>query len=105
MSKDCNSFEIAKRKKARGAVLGLLDDNYPRTISYIVMERLMADTGTAQAHELEGIVRYLQDKGYISVTVPEEPELKPLRNGIIELRAHGIDLLEGSIPEDPGVDF
>jgi hypothetical protein len=105
MIKDRNSLEITKRKKARGALMGLLDDSYPTSISYVVMERLLVDAGSAQAHELEGIVKYLIDKDYIRVFVPEEPELRPLRNGIIELRAHGKDLLEGSIPDDPGVDF
>lgn len=100
-----SNVEITKRKKARGAVMGLLGDSYPSGVAYTVMERILADAGKAQPHELAGIVKYLQDKDYINVTVPEEPELKPLSNGIIELRAHGIDLMEGSLPDDPGVIF
>lgn len=98
-----SGLEVTRRKQARGAVLGLLDDSYPTGIAYMVLERLLADAGKAQAHELPGIMRYLEDKGYIAITVPEEPTLKPLGNGVVELRAHGMDLLEGSIPEDPGV--
>ena len=48
-------------------------------------------------------LNYQEDKGYIEVTLPEEPSLKPLQNGIVELSAHGVDLLEGSIPDDPGI--
>lgn len=105
MSNDRNSLEITKRKKARGALLGMLEENYPIGVGYTVIERLLVDTGVAMAHDLPRLVKYLEDKGYISVSVPEEPELKPLQNSILTLRAHGIDLLEGSIPDDPGVDF
>lgn len=98
-----NDMEIIKRKKARGALLGLLDENYPTGVAYVVMERMLVDTGKAQAHELPGIIAYLVDKEYITVTILEEPELKPLMNGILTLRAHGKDLLENSIPDDPGI--
>ena len=105
MNRDMNNLENTKRKKARGAVLGLLEESYPTGVAYTVMERILADAGKARAHELPGIIRYLEDKAYIKVSVPEEPELKPLTNGVIDLRAHGVDLLEGSIPEDPGIIF
>lgn len=103
--KNDTALEITRRKKARGAVLGLLDESYPTGVAYTVMERILADAGKARPHELPGIVKYLEDKQYIAVTVPEEPELKPLANGVIELRAHGIDLMENSIPDDPGIIF
>ncbi len=98
-----DNISVAKRKEARGAVLGLLEEGYPTGVSYQVMERILHSTAKCQPHELPGVVRYLEDKKYIQVTLPEEPSLKPLQNGIVELSAHGIDLLEGSIPEDPGI--
>ena len=52
---------------------------------------------------MPGVIKYLEDKQYIEVSLPEEPSLKPLQNGIVELSAHGVDLLEGSIPDDPGI--
>ena len=106
MSNDRNSLEITKRKKARGALLGLLADSYPIGIIFNVMERLLSESGTAQAHDLPRLVEYLKDKKYIIVTVPEEPDVRPLPpKTLLELSAHGVDLLEGSIPDDPGVDF
>ncbi len=103
--KDRSSLEIAKQKKARGATLGLLSDAYPQALSYVVIERLLVDAGAAQAHDMPRVIAYLQDKAYIVVTVPEEPDIQPMKNAVIRLCAHGIDLLEGSIPEDTGVDF
>ena len=106
MSNDRNSLEITKRKKARGAMLGLLAESYPTGIASGVMERLLAEAGISQAHELPRLVEYLKDKKYIIVSVPEEPDVRPLPpNTLLELSAHGVDLLEGSIPDDPGVDF
>lgn len=100
---DKDNVAIVKRKKARGTVLGLLDESYPTGVAYAVMERVLNATGKCQSHELPGIVKYLQDKQYVNVLALEEPELKPLLSSVIELTAHGVDLLEGSLPEDPGI--
>lgn len=103
MDDNKRNITVENRRRARGALLCLLEDSYPTGVGYQSLERVLSAGAKCQPHELEGITRYLEDKGYIKVCVPEEPSLKPLQNSIIELRAHGIDLLEGSIPEDPGV--
>ena len=103
MADNKDTIAINRRRSARGAVLGLLEESYPTGVAYRVMERILHSGSKCQPHELPGILRYLEDKGYIKITVPEEPTLRPLDNSIVELSAHGIDLLEGSIPEDPGV--
>lgn len=96
---------VVKRKKARGAVLGLLADSYPVGMAYTVLERVLSDANKAQPQDLPGLIQYLEDKHYITVVLPEEPELKPLMGGVVKLSAHGVDLLEESLPEDPGVIF
>lgn len=98
-----DNITIAKRREARGAVLGLLEESYPNGVSYQVIERILHSSAKCAPHELPGIVRYLEDKQYVEVKVPEEPSIKPLGNSIVELSAHGVDLLEGSIQEDPGI--
>jgi DNA-binding PadR family transcriptional regulator len=105
MADNKDNIAINRRRGARGAVLGLLEEGYPDGVAFQVIERILHTGGKCQAHELPGILRYLEDKGYIKITVPEEPSIKPLEKSIVELSAHGIDLLEGSIPEDPGVDI
>ena len=100
---DKDNLMIGKRRSARGAVLGLLEEGYPIGVAYEVMERILHTGGKCQPHELPGILRYLEDKRYIKITTPEEPTIRPLENSIVELSAHGIDLLEGSLPDDPGV--
>lgn len=103
MMPDKDTITINKRRSARGAVLGLLEESYPTGVAYEVMERILHTAAKCQPHELPGILRYLEDKTYIKISVPEEPSLKPLDNSIVELSAHGIDLLEGSVPDDPGI--
>jgi len=103
MANNQDNITIAKRKEARGAVLGLLEEGYPNGVSYQTMERILHSSAKCQPHELPGVIKYLEDKQYIEVSLPEEPSLKPLQNGIVELSAHGVDLLEGSIPDDPGI--
>jgi len=100
-----DEMAIAHKKQARGAVLGLLEESYPVGVAYTVLTRVLTSCGKCQAHELPAIVQYLKDKGYIRVKTPEEPELKPLDNSVIDLAAHGVDLLEGSVDEDPGILF
>lgn len=100
-----DNITINKRRSARGAVLGLLEEGYPEGVAYQVMERILHTGAKCQPHELPGILRYLEDKRYIKIIVPEEPSIKPLEKSIVELSAHGIDLLEGSIPDDPGIEI
>lgn len=103
MADNKDNIMINKRRDARGAVLGLLEESYPTGISYQVMERILHSSAKCQQHELPGILRYMEDKRYIKLILPEEPTLKPLQDSIVELSAHGVDLLEGSIPDDPGI--
>ena len=103
MDENKKNLAIEHRRGARGAVLGLLEESYPIGVAYQSLERILNTSAKCQPHELPGIVKYLEDKDYIEVSTPEEPTLKPLQNSIIELSAHGVDLLEGSIPEDPGI--
>jgi hypothetical protein len=96
---------IVHKKQARGAVLGLLEESYPIGVAYTTLMRVLVSAGKCHTHELPAVIRYLEDKGYIRVQTPEEPELKPLDNSVIDLAAHGVDLLEGSVDEDPGILF
>ena len=96
---------IAAKKQARGAVLSMLEDSYPTGLAYRSLEHVMAATGKCQSHELPGIIKSLDVKVYIHVIMAEEPQLNPLANSIIELAAHGVDLLEGSITDDVGIIF
>ena len=73
-----DNITINKRRGARGAVLGLLEENYPTGIAYRVLERVLLSGAKCQPHELPGILTYLEDKGYIKISVPEEPSIKPV---------------------------
>lgn len=99
------STAVIKKKKCRGAVMGALEDNYPHNIAYTVLERVMADAQGAQPHELPAIIAYLEDKKYIRVIRPDEPQVKPLAGSSLVLTAHGIDLMEETLPEDNGIIF
>lgn len=102
---DKDTTTIIRRKKGRGQVMCMLDNTYPNPVAYGVMERLLAEDQMVPPHELPGIITYLEDKRYIRVDKPDEPQLRPLQGAILELTAHGKDLLEGSLPEDVGILF
>lgn len=100
---DKDNLAIINRKRARGAILGALDNSYPTQVAYRSMENALAASNICQRHELPGLLRYLEDKEYIRITTPEEPELRPLENCLLALSARGVDLLEGTLPEDLGI--
>ena len=88
---------IIDRKRERGTILTLLESCYPESGAYQTLLHMI------RSDSLAASIKYLQGKGYIEVSVPEEPNLHPLESSIITLSAHGVDLLEGSIAEDPGI--
>ena len=96
---------ILRRKKARGAVLGMLDENYPTGIEYTVLERILVSAGKCQSFELQGILKYLADKQYLYIHKPEEPTIKLYEGSFVELSAHGKDLVEKSLDDDPGIEL
>ncbi|MHC1762139.1 MAG: hypothetical protein AB9917_22015 [Negativicutes bacterium] len=97
------SVKQHESKEIRGRILKALDLEYPRAMSLQMLgyalqsARYNCDPDQIRAH-----LAYLEQKGYVFA---EDVGLKDLnlRRNMISLTAKGKDLVEGNIPDDPGV--
>lgn len=87
----------------RGRVLKIADKAYGRGgVSNEVIALTLSDMYlSSSSGVLRGHCEYLRDKGYVEIE-----EIKDDLGGgyIVNLTAKGVDLLEGNIPADPGVE-
>ncbi|GBF34130.1 hypothetical protein DCCM_3242 [Desulfocucumis palustris] len=94
---------ISQSKELRGFVLNMCKVNYPHGCS----EQLIQTTAEQNQFDVStgliaGHIEYLEEKGYVRVDEIKNNRLKIVRK-MVYITAKGIDLLEGNIPEDPGV--
>ena len=90
-------------REIRGRILKILKLNYPQQTG----DRLIADILIdAQYQTTPAVVEthliYLREKGYIAL---EEVECLGVSRKLAKLLPKGIDLIEGNIPPDVGVDL
>ena len=98
-----NEMKAAENRQIRGAILEALRTNYPCMISEKQVITWLEQLGYT-AYNIKEYLEYLSDKGYISSEVKQIRSYRQ-ENTMVKLTAHGIDLMEGSIPEDPGIEF
>jgi DNA-binding PadR family transcriptional regulator len=88
-------------REFRGYILSMCKTNYPYGCSKELIGQAAADMAFAfSPAEISGHIEYMREKGYVRVE-----ELQSGRNvrEIVKITAKGIDLLNGHIPEDPGI--
>lgn len=90
-------------RELRGFILTMCRHNYPHGCS----DRLIAVTlGENQFSSSPALLRahleYLEEKGYVRLEEIRDSHLGVSRV-LVYITAKGIDLLEGSIPPDPGI--
>lgn len=87
----------------RGRVLKIADKAFGRGgVSNEVIALTLSDMRlSSSSGVLRGHCEYLRDKEYIEIE-----EIDPKHGGgyIVNLTAKGVDLIEGNIPSDPGVE-
>lgn len=97
------SVQQYEDKEIRGRVLKALDFEFPRAMSFQMIgyalqsARYQCTPGQIQAH-----LAYLEQKGYVRMENVGLEDLA-LRRDMATLTAQGKDLVEGNIPDDPGV--
>lgn len=89
-------------RELRGRILKILEASYP----FPAGDRLIADILSDARYccspaEVKTHLAYLAEKGYLETEDVETAELGS--RTMVRLTANGKDLLEGSIPSDPGV--
>lgn len=98
-----SNLELYEARIARGHVLKVLKTAYPEPASVELLELALNDRHCPTSPAvIQGYAQYLADKGYVTVSEVGSEELG-LSRILVKLTPKGIDLLEGTIPKDPGV--
>jgi hypothetical protein len=90
-----------KQTILRGKILALLKKVYPDGVDEITVISVLY-----QYHKTEDIhasLEYVVDKGYVEKREHPHPFIEREHVRWYKLKPAAIDLLEGSVPEDPGV--
>jgi len=92
------NIEAIKNREIRGCILRALAKTQFRAIS----NRSLALALVSVTTDIYPHLCYLADKGYVTVVGVEEDEITGV-DSLINLTAKGVDLIEESIPADPGI--
>lgn len=88
-------------REMRGFILNMLQINYPNGCSEKLIEiTLNENQFSISPSVIKTHIEYLEEKGYVRV---EEVRSMGVVRTVVYLTAKGIDLMERSIPEDPGI--
>ena len=90
-------------REIRGRIMKILKLNYPQqTGDKLIAEILLDAQYSTTPAAVETQLIYLREKGYIAL---EEAECLGVSRKLAKLLPKGIDLIEGNIPQDVGVDL
>ncbi len=90
-------------REIRGWILRILNYNYPESLSVEAIALTLSDLEyVVTPLAVGGYLDYLEEKGYIETRQVEVRDAGISRR-VARLTAKGKDLLEGNIPEDPGI--
>jgi hypothetical protein len=90
-------------KEIRGWILKILYNNLPGYGGDQLISSLLNEAGyEVSPLQVQGHFRYLADKDYVELKNPEIEELGLTRH-LAKLTSKGVDLVEGNLPDDPGV--
>lgn len=99
------SLEKYQAKIARGHMMQVLKVAYPGPASIELLEVTLNDRSCPTSPAIiRGYAEYLAEKNYVSIWEEKDDVLRVTRT-MVKLTATGIDLIEGNIPPDPGVEL
>jgi len=94
-----------KNVRARGEILRLVRHYGVKGISVEGIYRIFRQAGSLSALDnMEENIEYLRGKGYVS-SILEKEALSGVERWIVRITPMGIDLLDGTIAADPGVEI
>ena len=97
------TLEGHNSRHVRGRIMKILKLNYPQQTGDRLISDILIDAQyTITPAEVETHLIYLREKGYIAI---EEAECLGVSRKLAKLLPKGIDLIEGNIPPDVGVDL
>ena len=102
MSNEIDKLEQARKRMARWRVMKTLDIGRPLPIGEGLMLEGIADADLELTiTQLKRNLQYLEGKDYVKLTMIKQPGDHDHIE--IALTAKGIDFVEGSIADDPGI--
>lgn len=91
-------------REIRGWILKTLYNNLPEWTGDKLLTDILVEGGyTISTPSVQGHLRYLSEKGYVEMREAEVTELG-LSRVLAKLTSRGVDLVEGSIEDDPGIE-
>lgn len=98
--------DIQHNKAIRGYILRSLVKGFNNTLLCRQLVNVMITDGIIVSPDISKHLDYLTQKGYIEFTNQRVNSYTAYANdATIRLTVDGVDLLEGSRPDDPGVDI
>jgi predicted transcriptional regulator len=99
------SLEKYEARIARGHIMQILKIAYPGPASLELLEVTLNDRSCNTSPAIiRGYVDYLAEKGYVHVW-EEKDDVLNVQRTLVKLTAHGVDLMEGNISPEPGVNI
>ena len=89
---------------ARGEILRLARRYSPQKITLGSMDNIFQRAGVFSSMNLDENLEYLVGKNYLQREFLKDPA-SGVERWIVKITPQGIDLLDGVIPADPGVDI
>lgn len=90
-------------RAVRGRIMKILKLNYPHQAGDHLIAEILTDAQYAcSPSAVQTHLTYLEEKGYIET---QETESLGVSRILAKLKPAGVDLLEGNIPPDVGVDL
>ena len=97
------SVQRYEDKEIRGRILKALDFEFPRAMSFqMIGFALQSARYQCSPSQIHAHLAYLEQKGYVTMEDVGLHDLD-LRRNMATLTAQGKDLVEGNVPDDPGV--
>ena len=97
------SVQKHEEKEIRGRILKALDFEFPRAMSLQMIDyALQSARYTCSPGQIKAHLAYLAQKGYVRLESVGLADLD-LRRDMVTLTVQGKDLVEGNVPDDPGV--
>ena len=97
------SVQRYEDKEIRGRILKALDFEFPRAMSFqMIGFALQSARYQCSPSQIHAHLAYLEQKGYVTMEDVGLHDLD-LRRNMATLTAAGKDLVEGNVPDDPGV--
>jgi hypothetical protein len=103
---DTERRQVERNREIRGYIMRSLAKGFNYSLLQRQLVRIMTDEGVVLSPDISAYLEYLVEGGYIKFTNERVKAHSAYRDdAVIKLTKAGIDLIEGSINDDPGIEI